>query len=399
MSRNTFWFTAFWFLFASLLALPVHAQEEYSRFEVGAQYSLIRGTTSSLSGESYSGVGGRFDWNLTRRLALESQVDFFPAHQFSLPLVQGGQTLQAVFGLRAKVAQTRHLAVFGLIRPGVQHYTDVEVPLGLMTLSYTTQPATYFVLNLGGGIEYYPSPRWILRADIQGNPYRVPAYFASSSNGTFVQPGKVNDTTRLSFGAAYRFGALMENQREINVSGNWEFGPLFSAMVIARQGPADNLRTEPGFGGYASYRFYGVLYLDGDMLYFPRGTNLSGPQDGGTILQGLFGIKGGIRRNHFGFFGKARPGFQSYSDALAGITSSSQSAPVLTYARSTNFVLDLGGILELYPQEHSTLRIELGDTHLFFGTRDVNVDGTLRSFPGGKLQHTIQLVLGYGWRF
>jgi len=399
MFRNTFGFTVFWFLFASRLALPIHAQEEYSRFELGAQYSLIRGTTSALEGSSYSGFGGKFDWNLTRRLALESQFDFFPADQFSLPLVQGGQTLQAVFGLRAKVARTRHLSVFGLIRPGLQHYTDVEVPSGLKSPAYTTQPATYFVLNLGGGIEYYPSPRWILRADIEGNPYRVPAYFASSSSGTFVQPGKVNDTTRLSFGVAYRLGSFMENELESKVPGNWEFGPLFSAMVIAREGPPDNLRTEPGFGGYASYRFYGVLYLDGDLLYFPRGTNLSGPQDGGTILQGLLGVKGGIRRNHFGFFGKVRPGFQSYSDALTGITGSSQSAPIYTYARSTNFVLDLGGIIELYPSSRSTLRIEVGDTHLYFVTRDVNVNGTVQSFPGGKLRHTIQLVLGYGWRF
>lgn len=399
MFRNTLALTAFWFLFASLLALPVHAQDEFSRFELGAQYSIIRGTNSSLTGESYSGVGGRFDWNLTRRLALESQVDFFPAHQFSLPLVQGGQTLQAVFGIRAKVAQTRHLSVFGLVRPGLQHYTDVDVPSGQTSPAYTTQPATYFVLSLGGGIEYYPSPRWILRADIEGNPYRVPAYFASSSSGAFVQPGKVNDTTRLSFGVAYRLGTLRENERETNVPGNWEFGPLFSAMVIAREGPPDNLRTEPGFGGYVSYRFYGVFYLDGDLLYFPRGTDISGPHDGGTILQGLLGIKGGIRRNHFGFFGKVRPGFQSYSDALTGITSSSQSAPVYSYARSTNPALDLGGIIELYPNERSTLRIEVGDTHLYFLTRDVNVNGTIQSFPGGKLRHTIQLVLGYGWRF
>ena len=399
MFRNTFALTVLWCVFASLLALPVHAQDEFSRFELGAQYSIIRGTNSSLTGESYSGVGGRFDWNLTRRLALESQADFFPRHQFSLPQVQGGQTLQAVFGLRAKVAETRHLSVFGLVRPGFQHYTDVDVPLLQTKLSYTTQPASYFVLNLGGGIEYYPSPRWILRADIEGNPYRVPAFFASSSSGTFVQPGKVNDTTRLSFGVAYRLAALRENERETNVSGNWEIGPLFSAMVIAREGPADNLRTESGLGGYISYRFYGVFYLDGDLLYFPRGTDISGPHDGGTILQGLLGIKGGIRRNHFGFFGKVRPGFQSYSDALTGITSSSQSAPVYTYARSTNPVLDLGGIIELYPNERSTLRIEIGDTHLYFLTRDVNVNGTVQSFPGGKLRHTIQLVLGYGWRF
>lgn len=373
-----------------IAASPALAQEEYSRVELGAQYSTIRETNSNFQANNLSGLGARFDWNFTRRLAFESQFDFFPENALPLPLVQGGQTTQAVFGIRAKVIQTRNLSVFGLVRPGLLHFTGVEVLSSTAPGSFAIQPATYFVLNLGGGIEYYPSPRWILRFDIQGDPYRVPANSAAG----VVQPGKIDDTTRLSFGLAYRLGALQENEREEKIPGNWEFGPLFSAMAISREALPQNVRTEPGFGGYASYRFYGVFYLDGDVLYFPQGTSLSGPHDGGTILQTLVGLKGGIRRNHFGFFGKVRPGFNSYSDALT-----SQSSSGNTYARSTTFVLDLGGIIETYPTAHSTLRIEAGDTHIFFGTANVNIDGTVVPFPGGKLQHTIQFVLGYGLRF
>jgi hypothetical protein len=227
----------------------------------------------------------------------------------------------------------------------------------------------------------------------------VPAYFTSVGPGTAVQPGKINDTTRLSFGVAYRPGALIENEAETKVPGKWEFGPLFSAMMLAREGLSDNVRTEPGFGGYASYRFYKVLYLDGDLLYFPRQPDFSGPHDGGSILQGLLGLKGGIRRNHFGFFGKVRPGFQSYSQALASITTLGGSTPVYSYDRSINFALDLGGIIEFYRGERSTLRLEVGDTHLFFGTRNVSIDGVIEPVGGGKLQHSIQAVIGYGWRF
>ena len=383
------------FLFPLLMALPATSQDNYSRFELGAQYSTIRETTYQLQGASFSGFGGRFDWNITRRLAFESQVDFFPENGVPLPLVQGGQTLQAVFGIRAKVIQTRHFSVFGLVRPGLLHFTGVESIVEQPSLSYAVEPATYFVLNLGGGIEYYPTRRWVLRADIEGDPYRVPAV---TYHGFAALPGKIDDTTRLSFGVAYRPGGLIENQQETKVPGKWEFGPLFSAMMLSREGLADNVRTEPGFGGYLSYRFYGVLYLDGDLLYFPRRPDVSGPHDGGTILQGLFGLKGGIRRNHFGFFGKVRPGFNSYSDALTSISSNGES-PTYAYGRSNNFVLDLGGIVEFYPRERNTLRIEIGDTHLYFGTRDVNVDGSNKSYPGGKMQHSIQLMVGYGWRF
>jgi len=390
------------FLLGSLLVtlatpLPSRAQDRYSRFELGAQYSTIREDNDNYQEKNFSGFGGRFDWNLNRRVAFESQVDFFPGHGVPLPLVQGGQTLQAVFGIRAKVIQTRQISVFGLVRPGLLHFTDALFTTSDPSNPLVTHPATYFVLNLGGGIEYYPSPRWIFRFDIEGDPYRVPSTFHPSDPvPAFL--GKINDTTRMSFGVAYRLGTLVENEHETKIPGIWEFGPLFSTMMIARQGSYSNPRTEPGFGGYASYRFYGALYLDGDLLYFPTTTPLSGPQDGGTLLQGTFGLKGGIRRNHFGFFGKVRPGFNTYSQALATATDEG-SGTTYTYTRSSNFVLDLGGILEFYPRESNTLRIEVGDTHLYFGDRTYLVNGVPVTSPSGKLQHTIQFTFGYGWRF
>ena len=93
-----------------------------------------------------------------------------------------------------------------------------------------------------------------------------------------------------------------------------------------------------------------------------------------------------------------RPGFHSYSDALTSVTTTG-SSPSYSYGRANNFVLDLGGIVELYPSEKNTLRIEVGDTHLYFGTRNLDVNGASEPVPGGKMQHSIQLVLGYGWRF
>lgn len=394
--KNIFFGSFFIFLCSVLLAAATRAQDNYTRFEFGSEFSSIRQTNSSLQGFNSYGFGGRFDWNFNRRLAIESQVDFFPGNSAPLLLIQGGQTLQAVFGLRAKVVQNRHVSVFGLVRPGLLHFSGVKAIADQPSFAYTQVPATYFVLNLGGGIEYYPSARWVLRFDIEGDPFRVPAYSVSANPA--VAPGKINDTTRISFGVAYRPGALIENEREINVPGKWEFGPLFSSMTLAREGPLNNVVTEPGFGGYASYRFYGIFYADGDLLYFPQHPGASGPHDGGTILQGLFGLKGGIRRNHFGFFGKVRPGFHSYSDALTGVTTGASSL-TYTYGRSNNFVLDLGGIVELYPNERSTLRVEIGDTHIFFGTRDLTIDGVTQPVPGGKMQHSIQLMLGYGWRF
>src|SRR5262249_21397415 len=154
-----------------------------------------------------------------RRVAFESQVDFFPQHAVPLSLVQGGQTLQAVFGVRAKVIQNRHISVFGLVRPGILHFTDVLFTTSDPANPLVTRPVTYFVLNLGGGIEYYPSRRWILRFDIEGNPYRVPSTF-NASTPVVTPTGKINDTTRMSFGAAYRIGRLQDAEPERNIPGN-----------------------------------------------------------------------------------------------------------------------------------------------------------------------------------
>src|SRR5271170_5541664 len=89
------------------LAASLPAQDAYTRLELGAQYSTIELTSPSGGATQASGFGGRFDWNFNRRLALESQIDFWPENSQPLFGVQGGQTLQAVFGLRAKVVQTR----------------------------------------------------------------------------------------------------------------------------------------------------------------------------------------------------------------------------------------------------------------------------------------------------
>lgn len=379
--------------------LPAAAQSDYTHTEFGGQFSTIRQNDAQTgNGKNFPGLGGRFAWNFNRRLAFETQVDFFPEHSEVVNFLRGRQTLQAVFGLRAKVVETSRFSVFGLVRPGLFHFTDVLTNSEGAGLATQRSAATYFVLNLGGGIEYYLTPRWVLRADIEGNPYRVPRQTRNSPSGPLGYPGSIEDTTRLSFGVAYRAGTLKPVEAESNVAGNWEFGPLFSTLLTAPAGANSGLATLWGLGGYASYRFWRVLYFDSDVLYFPEDTHGSTNIYGGPVLQGLFGVKGGIRRNHFGFFGKVRPGFQSYAQALQSITSQPSGSVDYTYGRSTNFVLDLGGIVEVYPTESRTVRIEAGDSHIFFPSYTVDVNGTSLRYDLG-MRHSIQFVFGYGWRF
>ncbi len=244
MPKLSYAAAVFALLVLSFAANTCFAQENYTRFELGAQFSTVRETPDGGGGKNYPGFGGRVDWNLTRRLALEGEIDYFPGHAESQFLLQGGQTVQAVFGIRAKVIQTRKLSVFGLVRSGLFHFTDVLTYQMNPDGTYQTKTPNYFELNLGGGIEYYASPRWVLRAEITGNPNRVSnEENVPKGSGTGLAIGKIGDTTRLSFGVAYRPGELKENETETKVSGNWEFGPVFGTAVSVREGTDNGVKT------------------------------------------------------------------------------------------------------------------------------------------------------------
>jgi hypothetical protein len=397
------WFRLLVLLLLALKLPAAGAQEEYSRFEVSGQFSVIRLLDSSSNAQSHFGFGGRLDINLTRRLAFESQVDFFPPPASPFLQSQGGRTLQALFGIRGKVLQSKHFAVYGLLRPGLIHFEKVRAFSPTPPSFFTIRPATYFLINLGGGIEFYPSPRLIARFEISGNPYRIPNFTQHVASGFVSAPGQITDAFRFSVGVGYRLGTLHENARETPVSGKLEFGPQFTGMVIQREGALDGVRTEPGTGGFVSYEVFRFFYLDSAVSFFPRDTNSSGVHDGGQIFQGLFGLKSGIRRDRIGVFGKVRPGFNSYSRALTAIQQTSAGPPPLfknLFDRSTNFVLDLGGVVEIYPTRRTTLRFDLGDTHIYFATKSfVSSNGNVISVPGGQRLHTMVFSVGYAWRF
>jgi hypothetical protein len=401
--RVTRWLGLLALLFAVLIVPAARPQQEYSRFEVSGQYSLIRLLDASGNAQSHSGFGGRLDLNLTRRLALESQLDFFPHHASPFLQQQGGHALQALFGIRGKVIQSKHFAVYGLLRPGLIHFEKVAVFSSTLPLTFTTRPATYFLVNLGGGIEFYPTSRVITRFEISGNPYAIPNFTAPALSGFVTKPGEITDHFGISVGVGYRLGALHENASEAPVSGKLEFGPQFTTLIVQRESSLDGVRTEPGIGGFASYNLFRFFDADAAVNFFPRGTKSSGVHDGGDIFQGLFGIKGGIRRDRVGIFGKVRPGFNSYSRALTGVSQISAGPPPLfknLFDRSTNFVLDLGGVVELYPTRYTTLRFDLGDTHIYFATKSfVFSNGNVISVPGGQRLHSIELSVGYAWRF
>jgi hypothetical protein len=78
------------------------------------------------------------------------------------------------------------------------------------------------------------------------------------------------------------------------------------------------------------------------------------------IISALFGTKAGFRRDRFGVFGKSRFGFWRWT--------------------SSYFAIDAGGVLEYYPSSHTAVRMDIGDTIIFYGGAQL---GTVHNFQPG----------------
>lgn len=153
-------------------------------------------------------------------------------------------------------------------------------------------------------------------------------------------------------------------------------------------------RTEPGIGGRVTYNFNHHLSAEGEFSYFPRDNF-----PGGTVTQGLFGVKAGARSDKAGLFGKARPGLVRFSSLRFTVPCSPGEScqRKLATGLHTNFAFDVGGVFECYPSRRLVVRFDLGDTitSVRLGQRlgAVNPASTTRTI------HSLQLNAGLGYRF
>ena len=177
---------------------------------------------------------------------------------------------------------------------------------------------------------------------------------------------------------------------------------------------SNSRELQPGFGGRFGYNLTNNLALEAEMNFFPGADSFTVPEGfkGGNKIEGLFGVKAGKRFEKVGVFGKARPGFLRASkgeirprtDALC-IAIFPPAAGCFETLSKTNFALDLGGVVEVYPTKRTIIRFDAGDTMSFLGDRIVPAF----FIPGSTLvtvvpapaetTHNFQFNVGVGFRF
>jgi hypothetical protein len=132
---------------------------------------------------------------------------------------------------------------------------------------------------------------------------------------------------------------------------------------------------------------------------FDSSTNFLPGQNGSqSMIEGLYGVRLGQQFNRFAVFGKVRPGFIYYNNALPGGGNSNPGS-------LTRFAWDFGGIVEVYPhrESRSVLRFDVGTTLVRYLTdrydnRFTEIGGVI-SNQYIVNQGNFQISTGYTYRF
>lgn len=212
--------------------------EKIRRFEIGGQGTMmfegdfdpsdvVFSRAGLLDGvrKEYryeSGFGGRFTVNLNRNLSVESEYNFIPGLKTvkelfaaGLPLrypYSGGSKSQFLAGAKYGI-RNKKFGLFAKVRPGAIHFEGYPVienkfvalppgggpPLDIL-LVVGEAPATFFNLDVGAVVEFYPKKRQILRFDIGDTMIRYGAQTPKEINPTFWR-----HNLQMSLGYGFRF--------------------------------------------------------------------------------------------------------------------------------------------------------------------------------------------------
>ncbi|MCI0391020.1 MAG: porin family protein [Acidobacteria bacterium] len=192
-----------------LTSVLVSAQSDDTKFEAGVQSSVLgRGGGFFFDDATGVGGGGRFTFNLTRYLALEGEMNYFPGAGYN-----DVRRLQGQFGVKSGLRFNR-FGLFGKVRPGFQNI-EYEYQVYCIPVEVLCSPRrikeneTGFALDVGGVLEFYPAKRITVRFDVgdtivsrsEGSPFII--------NGVFnFYPPEIRHTShtlQLSTGIGFRF--------------------------------------------------------------------------------------------------------------------------------------------------------------------------------------------------
>jgi hypothetical protein len=153
-------------LFVLCCSRSASAQSAQSRFQLGGQFV---GAVSNEFDSTDFGVGGRFSWHPMPLIGAEAEVNFYPSDFADEPAFSGSR-VEGLFGVTVG-PQIGQLRPFAKVRPGFVTYREAPgsfpCPL-IFPVPVSCQLAsgeTVFALDVGGGVEWFPTARTFVRVD------------------------------------------------------------------------------------------------------------------------------------------------------------------------------------------------------------------------------------------
>jgi hypothetical protein len=199
------------------------------RFELGIQFSsLILNQPSDGSGfpffgstddgaEAEAGGGARLGFNATDNLAFEVEGNFYPRRRFGIDTAIGGYPAQVQAGVKYGRRFNR-FGVFAKARPGIVTFSSVNEVAGYEAFDFEGETfflpnfrdttKTYFSMDVGGVLEFYPKERVFTRFDVGDTMIRYPA--RDNPSGAFNAPpprldAELRHNLQITAGIGFRF--------------------------------------------------------------------------------------------------------------------------------------------------------------------------------------------------
>jgi hypothetical protein len=194
------------FLCLSLFsARPLWAQSDDRVFQAGAQVATI------ASGEFDStdvGIGGRVSWHPFSLVGFEGEFTFYPGDFADAPAFSASR-FEGLFGATVG-PRLGAVRPFAKVRPGFVSFSEAPEPFACILIfppplncAMASGP-TLFALDVGGGIEWFPSSGTFVRVDVGD---RVIRYLSPTidNDGTVQDNDFFGHDFRFTVGGGFRF--------------------------------------------------------------------------------------------------------------------------------------------------------------------------------------------------
>lgn len=192
-------------LLVFLCARPLAAQSDEYAFE--AAIHLGTSVSSEFEGTDVGG-GGRLSWRPIALLGVEGEFTFYPGEFADQPAFSGGR-VEGLFGATAGPRLGR-VRPFVKLRPGFLTFREASEPIACILIfppplnCTLAEGRTVFALDIGGGVEWFPSGRTVIRVDAGDRALRYPSPVIDS-DGSVRDESFFSHDFRFAVGGGLRF--------------------------------------------------------------------------------------------------------------------------------------------------------------------------------------------------